>query len=985
MRILSRETTSGTLSYRRALRSVTCGALLGALLLSACGGGHTGSTASTQTQTSSPAAAPAVAVPGVTIATSTIAIEMPAGVSVGADKLTVVTSAGAGTPNAAGSVSVPIYLNGLQLAIAQSPAGNPMMMGWIDATHTTISASSTAQVLGYFALNGAYLLHTQDAEALIAALPTAEGIAAVEAAVASELAKNIDAFASSDTILSQAVANFATAIFSSVKTASAVANRSHAKAVTITPDVQSGITVVQDPPFAAHLTNSYRRRAMAFVDRVSYSVGGVVTPDPQTVTSFEVAPTIGVNGGVTGTLTDIMAAYWGNQQTAYASVTSPDSGSFATPLVDGSDKTIYQVTVVGAGASAGVTNLTATQSTALTEVALRGFVTDFLVPTFANAILGSGAIDFTKGQGTAQAKFYADLVNSATTDFITFVSSATYDKTKTKIINGQWFDASVDITSTVAGSNTLRSILVRAFEVAAGNAAASGVQTVAASTFFTAFNNILNLAGGGLQVIDSTTYGANLASSDRADQWTLTVTASPVKLNPPQTNIDVGGTVTLTASVLGVEDTSGYSYHWTTTTQVGDLSEVGGASRTHQTDYCSSQNVAVFVYEIGATPYATDTVTVQVYAGPNCDPAKGPLLGSGPATVTFLPSNTLSVTPASTQAKPGDTVALAAALANPVTGPDAIVTYQWSVSGNAGGTLTNPTTGAASTSFESSSATVSYTASANAVSPQQDTVTVTAFLGSKANSSIHSAIAPPATASIQIGETNGCYGLVASITNPGSTYSVTLMDVPAGGGGGGTIQENYAWKGSVAFADPPYTSTGYEYDVTTVYTYQPGSVSNGTNQVATFGSATEDASYVIYGTTETSTDGSGASTVISAVSIPPLPFGKVSQLVPGGAPISLLYAGVATTASGSVPVSYSETWQLLDTPTIHVQAGTFKTCEYQVISSNSPKSIDTKYKLYGYGFEVKETIADTSSGTPVVQDTQEATAVSINGAPYTGP
>ena len=64
---------------------------------------------------------------------------------------------------------------------------------------------------------------------------------------------------------------------------------------------------------------------------------------------------------------------------------------------------------------------------------------------------------------------------------------------------------------------------------------------------------------------------------------------------------------------------------------VRDLSEVGGGSRTHQTDYCSSQNVAVFVYEIGATPYATDTVTVQVYAGPNCDPAKGALLGSGPA------------------------------------------------------------------------------------------------------------------------------------------------------------------------------------------------------------------------------------------------------------------------------------------------------------------------------------------------------------------
>jgi hypothetical protein len=633
MRIFSGRIRLATIPRPRGtLHAAACGALLGALLLSACGGGGGHGTATGSDSTSAASIPP---VPGVHASMNHLTVVLPVGISAAPDRVSVVTSVGEATPDASGTISVAAYLNGSQLAIVLSPSGNPMLMGWVDATHTTISAASTAQVLAYFALNGPYLLHSEDAQALIAALSQAPNIAAVEAAVSSELLLNVDAFAQPNPVLSTAVSNFAKAIFTSVNKASATASRAHIHAITITPDVQSGITVLQDPPFAAHLANSFRRRAFAFVDRVSYSVGSVVTPDPQTVASFEVSPVIGVNGGVTGALTDIMAAYWGNQPTAYASVVAPDTGTFAVPLVAGSDKTTYQVTVVGAGSSAGVTNLTDTQSTALTEVALRGFVTDFLVPTFANAILGSGAIDFKAGQSTSQAGFYADLVASATTDFITFVSSATYDKTKTKIINGQWFDAGVDITSTVAGSNSLRSILVQAFNVAVNKAAASGATFGAAATFMDKFNSILNAAGGALQVFDSTVYASDLARSDRADQWTLTVGNSPVKLNPAASNINVGGTVVLTTSVPGVEDTSGYSYHWTTTTNVGDLNEIGGGGRTHQTDYCSSSNEALFVYETGATPNATDTVTVQAYSGPNCDVTKGVLLGSASAIVTF--------------------------------------------------------------------------------------------------------------------------------------------------------------------------------------------------------------------------------------------------------------------------------------------------------------------------------------------------------------
>ncbi len=243
---------------------------------------------------------------------------------------------------------------------------------------------------------------------------------------------------------------------------------------------------------------------------------------------------------------------------------------------------------------------------------------------------------------------------------------------------------------------------------------------------------------------------------------------------------------------------------------------------------------------------------------------------------------------------------------------------------------------------------------------------------------------PPKSVSFTVGVA-GCFSKEASLANTTSGYNVTSNDIAPDGTINGTIQLTGTWKGNVAFSDPPYTSTANESDETTVSTYQPGSVST----VATFSSATVDASSVIYGTTvSTASPNGGGNSVVSGVLKPPLPFGKVSLLVVGGPPITLLYSGVATVArtGNSVPFSYTESWQLIATPIITTRTGlTLSTCEYQIISSTSPNNIDTKYKLYGYIFDVKEINTDTSSGTPVVTDTQEATAVSINGLPYYGP
>ena len=163
-------------------------------------------------------------IPVLSAASSNATVVMPMGVRSGADKLSVVTSIATATPAASGAVTIASYANGEQLAIALSPDGNPMMMGWIDATHTTISAATTAHVLAYFALNGSLMLNDVERQGLIADIPQATGIAALEAAVQSELAANVDAFAKPDAVLTQALAAFATPYYVSAQASAARAS-----------------------------------------------------------------------------------------------------------------------------------------------------------------------------------------------------------------------------------------------------------------------------------------------------------------------------------------------------------------------------------------------------------------------------------------------------------------------------------------------------------------------------------------------------------------------------------------------------------------------------------------------------------------------------------------------------------------------------------------------------------------------------------------
>jgi hypothetical protein len=83
-------------------------------------------------------------------------------------------------PEGNGQFSLASSDNGSQIAVVLSPRGTPMLLGWLDANHANISASTTAEVLVYFGLGGYLIDAPANRETLIKAIPSATGFAALQ-------------------------------------------------------------------------------------------------------------------------------------------------------------------------------------------------------------------------------------------------------------------------------------------------------------------------------------------------------------------------------------------------------------------------------------------------------------------------------------------------------------------------------------------------------------------------------------------------------------------------------------------------------------------------------------------------------------------------------------------------------------------------------------------------------------------------------------
>jgi uncharacterized repeat protein (TIGR03803 family) len=752
-----------------------------------CAAGNSVSTSMASAVTVTPPTA-TLPVTGFPTTTQTATLVLPSGSSLTPDQLTILDSITQTTPAPSGTFTIPTYSFGPQIVLVQSPSGNPMLMGWMDATHSTVSAQSTAEVLAFYAMGGPLMYTENDQLALEAAILNASGLPALTQVVAQEIAANPDALLGTDANIQAAV----NAFFASVSGITPQVARGRGAAMSavarpnasggggggggggLTPGIgisvspsalQSGLLVEQaSAPNTGDAMNTFRRRVHAFVERVSDTdTSSTVTADPADITDFEIPPTNGLTGGVTGAISDIYNAYWGNTATAYAPVTS---NPFPIPLVSPYARTTYKVTIVGAGVNnATYSGLTDAQASAQLRVAVGGFVQDAMIPFLANFIFGSGFL--TGPSGGAADALKSAWKDDLTNDLLNEVGQA--PGLEDAIIQGDWRAGMSILFDNIRQSGVLRTVVFNSLESAANQGLSSSALTEA----FDSFNIVLNATGGLLQIYDSSILATQLLQSNAADQWTIVNGGQKVTLTPAATTMNqVGVTVqNLTVALPGVTDPSNISYYYTNTANAGDIAPADN-SQPASKGFCSSQSVITYVARSlpTLTQQVTDAIHASAYTGGNCVAAN--LLGNAPAaTVTVTPPDQVTLTPLQSTIDYGSQVTLTAGYS----GATPVVSYMWTDTATLGTLTDTGGTGATGlTSYCSTSNVATYvsTAPGPVTPPGSDTITVAAY--SAANCPAANRIQTPTSAAIETASTK--YLRVTpphTLTNSGTNVALT--------------------------------------------------------------------------------------------------------------------------------------------------------------------------------------------------------------------
>jgi hypothetical protein len=816
--------SSGAALSANVSDSVTVQAFAGASCVAANALGQATSSVNVQ-----PAAA-TISVPGQALnATQVATVVLPAGMNLRLDQLTVVDSLGQVTPSSAGTFTLPTYVYNSQVAVVLNPNGNPILMGWLDSTHQTLSAETTAEVLAFYALGGPLLYTTADSQALEAALANAPGLGSLAQTIGSELAANPDALEQTDPAIETALNQFFTSISGITPGAQSGAVSEKAAAhpessggappggvgILIQPGEQSGVFVEQSSTAnEIDAVNKFRRRTHVFVDRVSdTSASGQVTQDAGAVTDFELSPTTGLTGGVAGTISDIYNSYWGNTTTAYGPVTSDP---VSIPVKSGYTKTTYQVTVVGPGFNAGVySSLTDAQATAQLQTAVAGFVDDAMIPFLANYIFGSGFFSQESGALSFKSTWQTDLQ----ADMLNFVAGA--PALQQQIISGDYSGALAQVIDNIRQAGSLRTLVINSLE----QAATKGFSSEALTTAMSSFNTILNAAGGVLQIYDSSIMAAQLTQSDEADQWTVINGGQKVTLTPASTSLaQFGiGVQNLTAALPGVSNTAGYSYYWTNTGNAGDISPADG-SQGPGLGFCSSD--ATVTYVVHPSPIlqnsVTDKIFVQAFSSGNCTAANA--VGSSPTALVTVTPEGVTLSPASPTILQSGQATLTAAISGS-TGSN--FSYLYTLTGTVGGVPVGSISDGANSgsSFCSALNAITYTPNATPVLTQTaiDGVTVQAFTGagcaptsSLGTSSVDDVtvaasglLITPHNASLP---QTGAESFTATLTTATQNATYSYQWTVAGAGGGaelGTIAEGNGGTQSGASFCSAYNNVNY--------------------------------------------------------------------------------------------------------------------------------------------------------------------------------
>lgn len=555
------------------------------------------------------------------VATQAGRVELPSGSPLVPGSLTITNSLAKAPVAADGSYSLATFAAGPQFAMASNSSGNIVLLGWASAARPTLDVRTTAEVLLYLNL-GAFLGSFESQELARTLLATATEVQPVADAIAAALTAG-----ASEPLSTSGVVNALTTACHSLQSSAggrrAVSQPPRDRSVLFSPaESRSGLTINTPTWNTLSLTNAKRRRAYAFIDRVSYvpAAGGAAVSSPAAFKEFDVPLPSGV-GGTVSTLVDLFRHKW-----PYAPKTSDP---IALPLEPSTaQSTAYRLTVVGVGDNAGDYSLcTPAQWQKSDEVVRHSLLRDYLLPLVLNL-----ALPLAKDKLDAlmnDSKFGGTLKDFA--GIVLAKAPSVWQKAD----QGKVWEAACDGLQALTTNGTFRSAMAE--RVASWLYPYLADPTSMKPSFFAqdvvkAISKVCFVLDATLTTVDSAAQIGAVIDADMADIWTVTVTPTraPLHLVAEQAEID-DGDQTIIHAFFGAQPAhwpddplaSGLHYRWTC------AAVAGGFDGTSSQDIRSDKDR--LTYKAATMGHGTETFTVEAFSGQGSDQV---LVGSASCTLT---------------------------------------------------------------------------------------------------------------------------------------------------------------------------------------------------------------------------------------------------------------------------------------------------------------------------------------------------------------
>lgn len=273
------------------------------------------------------------------------------------------------SPN--GTASIPFNSESPEIAFLMDKDNNILLSSFIKGNQDIISVESTAEVLLYFSLGTTFLPY-EAKEKFINEINTIKGL--------SEFNQKLKELAIKDELFLEnaSFANILGDYLESIKKIDTMDIRSTSKIDVNKVDIRSGLQLNDIDFQNITITNTYRRRAHAFIYKTSCTTeGGVVTPNnsSEPVGEVPINPVSGVRGFVSTVDT------WG--QGKAMDFVETVSEPIKLPLEEGFDECTYDVCVIGPAsfnAFGGSSKLTPKEADKLLKLTTEMFALDILLP-----------------------------------------------------------------------------------------------------------------------------------------------------------------------------------------------------------------------------------------------------------------------------------------------------------------------------------------------------------------------------------------------------------------------------------------------------------------------------------------------------------------------------------------------------------------------------------------------------------------------------